>query len=126
MEGTRTLDARAQTAPIATDGTVAVTVTPERPSIWRDVRGAWRGRTLLPRLGARFLAKFVYGTKLGRSWLVIRPLMESLGMTLLFGTVLGVAAPGGIPYYLFLMGGLLLYMTPPDMDEYVKFRSLAC
>src|SRR5688500_16535961 len=27
---------------------------------------------------------------------------------------------------MFLMGGLLLYMTPPDMDEYVKFRSLAC
>ena len=109
MEGTRTLDPLAQTASATPADPPAITILPSRPSLLRDVREAWNGRVLLPRLGARFLAKFVYGTKLGRSWLVIRPLMESLGMTLLFGTVLGVATPGGVPYYLFLMGGLLTW-----------------
>jgi lipopolysaccharide transport system permease protein len=109
MQGTRTLDPPAAIAATAAGEASAVTVTPARPSILRDVREAWRGRALLPRLGVRFLIKFTYGTKLGRSWLVIRPLMSSLGMTLLFGTVLGVATPNGVPYYLFLMAGLLAW-----------------
>jgi lipopolysaccharide transport system permease protein len=109
MEGTRTLDPFERTTSATAADPPAITILPARPSLLRDAREAWLGRSLLPRLGARFLAKFVYGTKLGRSWLVIRPLMESLGMTLLFGTVLGVATPGGVPYYLFLMGGLLTW-----------------
>lgn len=83
-------------------------VLPERMRIRRLLVEAWRERHLLPRLGARFLVKFVHGTKLGRSWLVIRPLMEGLVMTLLFGAILGVG-PEGTPYFLFLMSGLVAW-----------------
>jgi lipopolysaccharide transport system permease protein len=84
-----------------------VTLTESRDGMWRTVARAWHERVLLARLGQRFLAKFVHGTKLGRLWLVIRPLMDSLGKTLLFGSVLKVQSPGAAPYYLFLMSGLL-------------------
>jgi lipopolysaccharide transport system permease protein len=84
-----------------------VTMTELRPTVRAYVKSAWDERGLLLRLGARFLARFIYGTKLGRSWLIIRPLVDSLGMTLLFGNVLRVGAPRGVPYYLFVMSGLL-------------------
>lgn len=71
------------------------------------MREAWTHRSLLPSLGRRFLYKVIQGTKLGRAWLLIRPLMESLAMTLLFGAVLDLKAPGGVPYYLFLLAGLM-------------------
>jgi lipopolysaccharide transport system permease protein len=110
MEPTRTLEQPA-TEPLhaaaATPGAVAVTLTEVRPGIWATVRDAWAARALLPRLGVRFLLKRIRGTKLQHAWLVIRPLMAALGMTLLFGTVLKVATPGGAPYFLFLLAGLL-------------------
>lgn len=84
-----------------------VEVTDARVGIWRNVREAWAARSLVPQMWARGIAKFAYGAKLGRFWLVMRALMDSLGNALLFGGVLRVATPGDAPYYLFLLSGLV-------------------
>jgi len=75
-------------------------------TIRSSVRHAWAERHLAPRLGVRVLVKLVAGTKLGLSWLAIRPLMETVAMTLLFGGVLQVSSPGPAPYFIFVLAGL--------------------
>jgi len=84
-----------------------VTVTDTPPGVWTLVRETWRERRLAPRLGTRVLLKLVWGTKLGAWWLVLRPTMDTLGKALIFGALLGVAAPGGVPYFVYLLAGLI-------------------
>lgn len=116
MQPADTLEAQREAPPLAdASGAVAaparrrpeISITEFRYGIRHHVAEAWRQRALLPRLGAKFLGKRIQGTKLGRAWLVIRPLMQSLGMTLLFGGILGVSPSNKVPYYLFLMSGLV-------------------
>jgi lipopolysaccharide transport system permease protein len=85
----------------------AVTVTDTPPGVWTLVREAWRERRLAPQLGTRVLLKLIWGTKLGAWWLVLRPTMDTLGKALIFGALLGVAAPGGVPYFVYLLAGLI-------------------
>ena len=92
-------------AAIEAAGTVTVADTP--PGVWTLVREAWRERRLAPQLGTRVLLKLIWGTKLGAWWLVLRPTMDTLGKALIFGGLLGVAAPGGVPYFVFLLAGLI-------------------
>lgn len=80
---------------------------PSHPGVGEMLLDAWRGRGLLPSLANRFLSKFGQGAKLGRLWLLIRPLMDSLGKTVLFGGVLDVSTGGRVPYFLFLLAGLI-------------------
>ena len=75
-------------------------------TIRSSVRHAWAERHLAPRLGVRVLIKLAAGTKLGLAWLAIRPLMDTVGATLLFGGVLQVASPGPAPYFIFVLAGL--------------------
>lgn len=84
-----------------------VTVTDTPPGVWTLVRETWRERRLAPRLGTRVLLKLIWGTKLGAWWLVLRPTMDTLGKALIFGALLGVAAPGGVPYFVYLLAGLI-------------------
>lgn len=93
----------------ATEPAAPVVVEDVRRPIRTDLREAWRERRLLLPLGVRLLAKLIAGTKLGRLWLVIRPFMASLGMALIFGGVLGVATPNGIPYLVFFATGMLCW-----------------
>ena len=89
------------------DPATTVTVTDTPPGVWTLVRETWRERRLAPRLGTRVLLKLIWGTKLGAWWLVLRPTMDTLGKALIFGGLLGVAAPGGVPYFVFLLAGLI-------------------
>ena len=75
-------------------------------TIRSSIRQAWAERHLVPRLGVRVLVKLAAGTKLGLSWLAIRPLMETVAFTLLFGGVLQVSSPGPAPYFIFVLAGL--------------------
>ena len=93
--------------PAGIDPATAVTVTDAPPGVWALVRETWRERRLAPRLGTRVLLKLIWGTKLGAWWLVLRPTMDTLGKALIFGGLLGVAAPGGVPYFVFLLAGLI-------------------
>jgi len=79
------------------------------PTLRTDLRRAWQERGLIGPLGGRVLASRISGTKLGRLWLVIRPFMSSVGMALIFGGVLGVPTPNGIPYLVFFMTGMVCW-----------------
>jgi lipopolysaccharide transport system permease protein len=81
-----------------------VEIVDERPSVRGMVTEAWRQRRLIPRIGIRVTVKGYSGTKLGRSWLGLRPTISILGMSLLFGAVLGTPSQG-VPYILFLLVG---------------------
>jgi lipopolysaccharide transport system permease protein len=85
----------------------AATVVDVPMRILASLRETWAERSLIAPLGARFLAKRIQNTKLGRLWLLIRPLMDSLGKTLLFGGVLNISTGSRVPYFLFLFAGLL-------------------
>jgi len=93
----------------ARDGAGVVTSSDAPPGPVALLRDAWRERALAPWLGARVLIKLIWGTKLGPAWLVLRPLMDTLGKALIFGGVLQVAAPGGMPYFVFLLGGMIAW-----------------
>jgi lipopolysaccharide transport system permease protein len=86
-----------------------VEVVDERPSLRGTIRDAWRQRRLVPRIGIRVTVKGYSGTKLGRSWLWLRPTLSLLGMSLLFGAVLDTPSQG-VPYILFLLVGTHAWM----------------
>jgi len=116
MEPTRTLEAlRDDTEPavsaapteVAAGAAVPLTLAKVHTGIWESLRFAWADRRLLRPFMAIVLAKRISGTKLGRLWLVIRPFMDAIGKTLLFGGVLKLSSGSGTPYLLFLMAGLI-------------------
>ncbi|HEX6712897.1 MAG TPA: ABC transporter permease [Thermoleophilaceae bacterium] len=78
-----------------------------RPSLWSQVRDSWAHRDLFLRLGLRQIVKGYSGTKLGRTWLFLRPIVEIFGMALLFGSVLKTPS-NGVPYLL----ALVIVMLP--------------
>jgi homopolymeric O-antigen transport system permease protein len=87
-------------------------------AVLRDVRlgptamliSTWNHRALIPRIGIRAIVKGYSGAKLGRFWIFARPALNVFGMSLLFGAVLNVPS-GGVPYILFLLVGLLAWMS---------------
>jgi lipopolysaccharide transport system permease protein len=107
----------------------AVELLPVRPSILGTIRDAWRQRSLFRPLAVRILTKQFAKTKIGPGWLVLRPFMDAIGMSLLFGGVLGVATKDGTPYLLFFVVGvsvfrgcerMILWMTR-SFDRNAKF-----
>ena len=96
-------------APLAAQDAV-VTVRDHRAGVGDLLRATWEARRLVPLVGSRVLIKGYAGTKLGRAWLVLRPGVTVLSMTLLFGAVLG-APSNGVPYPIFLLTGLLAWLT---------------
>jgi lipopolysaccharide transport system permease protein len=87
-----------------------VTVRDHRAGVRDLLRATWEARALVPLVGSRVLIKGYAGTKLGRAWLVLRPGVTVLSMTLLFGAVLN-APSNGVPYPMFLLTGLLAWLT---------------
>ncbi len=102
-------------------------VEPE-PSVPRMLREGWTSRHILGWLAGRILIKQYTKTKLGRTWVAVRPLVDGAARTLLFGGVLGIAAPNDVPYFLFLMVGMMAWMTfdqtvlwgARGLDRYLK------
>jgi homopolymeric O-antigen transport system permease protein len=88
-------------------GEAGVRVIEKRPSVWAMVHEAWTERRMGPKLGARYIAKYIRGARLGTVWLPIRAFVDTVGHALLFGGVLKVAIPGHVPYYIFLMSGMM-------------------
>jgi lipopolysaccharide transport system permease protein len=75
-----------------------------RPSVARAVLDAWHDRHVLPWLSLRVVAKGFAGTRLGRTWIILRPALELIGMAVLFGAVFS-APSDGLPYVIFLLAG---------------------
>ena len=105
MAGTQKAERRARlrAAPEAT-------LVDERPSSLRHVREAWRERRLVPALSVRVITRVFAGAKLGRTWLFIRPLMDTFGKALIYGGVLGAPSAGAVPYVIFLIVGMAGWM----------------
>src|SRR5688572_19972720 len=79
-----------------------------RPGPFEAIRLAWRDRRVFPWLSLRVVAKGFAGTRLGRTWLLLRPALELSGMVVLFGAVFN-APSDGLPYIVFLLSGLLCW-----------------
>jgi len=100
----------------------------DRSPIHVELVEAWRHRALLPLLGSRIVMKTYAKTILGRWWLLILPLMDTLGKTLIFGGLLKISTPHAIPYLLFLLVGMqgwrlfqrTLYLGTRSFDRYAK------
>ena len=71
-----------------------------------DLREMWQFRELLWTLAARDLKVRYKQTILGVAWVVLQPLATALILTFVFGTVLRIPFPGGIPPLLFIFSAL--------------------
>jgi lipopolysaccharide transport system permease protein len=97
---------------IAGAGTAAepIVLHDHRPTVLEMLRDTWSYRGLVIPLGLRQVVKGYSGTRLGRPWLVIRPLFTLFGMALIFGSVLQ-APSNGVPYLLFLVVGMTAWLV---------------
>lgn len=96
----------------------------DRPqSALSHVREAWRERRLLPWLGVRIITRIFAGAKLGRAWLLIRPLMDTLGKALIYGGILAAPSANNVPYFIFLTVGMTGWMLF-QRSVYFATRSL--
>jgi lipopolysaccharide transport system permease protein len=86
-----------------------VTRVSERAAVWQASVDA---------LGRRYRR-----TYLGWPWLVVRPVLGSLGATFLFSGVLDIQTESGEPYLLFVLGGMAMW-TLLDTSLVLLTRSL--
>ena len=92
---------------LAPDST-AVEIVEHRPSIFETLREAWRSRHLLWQVASTAFVAYFVRYRLGPTWLVLQTFMSVVGYTLIFGGgVFNVKAPNGMPYFLFMMVGMM-------------------
>ncbi|MDT7705976.1 MAG: lipopolysaccharide transport system permease protein [Pseudonocardiales bacterium] len=105
-------------------------LSPHRQSPRALVADAWAGRALVRPFGSRIIRKMYAKTILGATWLFIRPIVDTGGRALLFGSILGVAGPpNGVPYFLFLLVGMqswrlfdqTLFWATRSFDRHARF-----
>ena len=81
------------------------TIQPRQNSVFARLVEMWQYRHLLSYFATRTLQMLYARTPLGWFWMIFR-VMAPVGLNaLVFGGVLDVKAPGGTPYFLFLMCG---------------------
>lgn len=85
-----------------------VRIRPSKASMAIDLREIWAYRELLYFLTWRDLKVRYKQTALGVAWAIIQPLFTMLIFTLFFGKLAGVPSDG-VPYPVFVYGGLLVW-----------------
>lgn len=83
-------------------------VTAQSQGLTATLTDAWHHRRLVRFVGDRALRKIYRRTVLGWLWLFITPLFPLALRALIFGALLGVAS-NGLPYFLFLLGGTIVW-----------------
>jgi lipopolysaccharide transport system permease protein len=83
-------------------------ITNDVPGTIGTIKEIWTHRRLLNFIARRSVKKIYRRTLLGWLWLFIIPLFPIALRTLIFGALIGVTSEG-IPYFLFLMVGQLLW-----------------
>jgi lipopolysaccharide transport system permease protein len=79
-----------------------------RPPLHRALAETWRQRHALRPLMLYFLRRRLRRVRLGPTWLVLNALMAAVGYAVIFGGgVFNVEAPGGMPYVLFMIVGMM-------------------
>jgi lipopolysaccharide transport system permease protein len=71
---------------------------------WRDI---WRYRELFYFLAWRDVLVRYKQTEIGIAWAVLRPLITTVVLTVVFSRVAGLQAPGNAPYALMVFAGML-------------------
>lgn len=70
-----------------------------------DPRELWEFRGLLARFAARDITLRYRQTALGVVWVILQPLLGAGILSFVFGSVAGLPAPAGIPYFVFSLVG---------------------
>jgi lipopolysaccharide transport system permease protein len=84
-------------------------IEPRSPTIAARVRELWAHRRLFRYFAVRAMQRLYQGTVLGKVWLVLRSPIPAVLQAMIFGGVLGIQAPGGLPYFLFLFTGTCIW-----------------
>jgi lipopolysaccharide transport system permease protein len=92
---------------ISTADAPAVEIVPYRPTLRASLAETWRHRRVLTHLGGSVLTLQYRQTLLGLWWVPITVLFATVGRTLIFGRLLNVPSAEGIPYFLFMLTGML-------------------
>lgn len=79
-------------------------IEPRRRGSRERLRELWSYRGLFKFFGGRALDKMTARTVIGRPWLILRPLLDVLTVTLIFGGLLKVPS-SNLPYFLFFVAG---------------------
>ena len=85
-------------------------ITPRTAGVLDTAVDVWKHRGLVGFIGSRALQKMYRRTVLGWLWLFINPLFPLALRALIFGGLLGVAS-SGLPYFLFLVAGSIVWDT---------------
>jgi lipopolysaccharide transport system permease protein len=72
-----------------------------------DPREVWDFRGLLFRFAARDITLRYRQTALGAIWVILQPLLGAGILSFVFGSVAGLPAPAGIPYFVFSLVGMV-------------------
>jgi lipopolysaccharide transport system permease protein len=80
---------------------------PRRSWVPADPRELLEFRGLLARFAARDITLRYRQTALGVSWVILQPLLGAGILTFVFGSVAGLPAPEGIPYFVFSLVGMV-------------------
>ena len=88
-----------------------MTIRPQRSWLPADPKELWAFRELLVRFSARDLTLRYRQTALGVLWVVLQPLLAAGILAFVFGSVAGLAAPPGIPYFVFSLAGMIAWNT---------------
>lgn len=95
-------------AGLAADQPQAVEVVDHHPSLLEIARDGWRHRRLFLTLFWAVASQQIFKFKLGPFWLMLQTFMAVIGYSLIFGGgIFNVKAPNGMPYFLFLMAGMM-------------------
>jgi lipopolysaccharide transport system permease protein len=83
---------------------------PESEPSWRDLRELWDHRELLWILALRDVRVRYKQASLGVAWALLQPLMQTIIFTVLFNRMAGFGSDGPIPYPVFCLSGLTVWM----------------
>lgn len=86
----------------------AVNIVDYRPSVFQAIREAWRYRRIALTVFWAVLLQNIMRLRLGPFWMIMQTFMSLVGFSLIFGGgVFNLQAPGGMPYFLFVMVGMM-------------------
>ena len=86
----------------------AVNVVGYRPAPFEAIREAWRYRRIALTVFWAVLLQNILRFRLGPFWMIAQTFMSLIGFSLIFGGgVFNLKAPGGMPYFLFVMVGMM-------------------
>jgi ABC-type polysaccharide/polyol phosphate export permease len=92
------------------EGTAApeVSIVEHQPRVFETLGEAWRCRHLFWQIASAMLLAYFVKLRLGPFWLVFSVFISIAGYSLIFGGgIFNVKAPNGMPYFLFMMVGMM-------------------